>query len=141
MRRVFMAVMAVVCLLSICTACTDEKNRITPGRYSVMGFTSTPQAMRDGVELSSMPVMTFHADKRKVTISSDFDFGYFADSVYRYRYNAKKGELRLSGPNDEKLIMCEPLDERSYEMYLGHKYMQRVTIVRDGSKDAVELPK
>ena len=124
-----MAVMAVAWLLNICTACKDEKNRITPGRYSVMGFSSTPQAMRDSIEMSSMPVMTFHAGKRRVTRSSDFNFGYFADSVYRY--NAKKGELRLYGPNDEKLIMCEPSSEQSYEMYLGHKYMQRITVVRD----------
>lgn len=106
------------------------RHEVTPGRYEVMGYRITRQALQDSIEISHGPKFEFHSDRKRVTVSSDFDFGCFVDSVYSYRY--RDGILHLAGPNDRKDIFCEPFpDGTGYTLFLDEKYIEQISICKE----------
>lgn len=125
-KRALTASIAIAWLLCSCT----ERKTITPGKYVVFGYTTTKQALREGVKITQTPIFHFHTDNKSMTVSHDFNFGYFVDSVYKYKF--KDNTLYLYGPNDTKSILCEPVhDGLGYEMFLDYKYMQKITLLRE----------
>lgn len=121
-------VKSAICLAAVLalSACTE---RIIPGRYLLMGYTLTFEALDDSIEITHGPVFEFSADGKTVAVSNDFSFGCFQDSLYEYKYS--KGILHLRGGSVSKDIFCEPHpNSLGYDMFLDEKYVQRISIRR-----------
>ena len=118
----------VMSFLGLLYSCARQD--VAPGRYEIMGYRITRQALQDSIEISHGPKFEFHSDRKRVTVSSDFDFGCFTDSVYFYKY--RDGILHLDGPNDRKIIFCEPFpDGNGYTLFLDEKYIEQISICKE----------
>lgn len=110
--------------------CSCTGRAVTPGIYEVMGYRITRQALQDSIEISHGPRFEFHSDGKSVTITSDFEFGCFTDSIYLYKY--KDDMLYLNGHNDRKTIFCEPFpDGTGYTLFLDEKYIEQLLIRKE----------
>lgn len=113
--------------IALC-ACSKEV-RIAPGRYAMMSFTLTLQALQDSIEISRTPILVFRPDGKSMTVERDIDFGCFTDSAYQYRLH--RGVLQIDGPTDSKTLWCQPSADGKYlTLVLEEKYIQKMEMRR-----------
>ena len=122
-----------LCCVFLFISC-DQGDPIKSGKYQIISF-RVPKDKIDQMHTMTkqLPVFEF-SNRRRVKITPDFEFGYFKDSLFKYKLNLEERYLYLYGDNIEHKISCEftsSSERHSYKLNLNTKNIISIDIIEE----------
>ncbi len=100
--------------------------QIAEGKYSVMGYTLTNEAVEADVKITTKPTFEFLNNEMKV--EGDFDFNCFADDVYKYKY--RENILQLKGETEQREMYISTSENYIELVIDDSEYIQKISLVK-----------
>lgn len=130
MKKNFQIILFLFIFALFSSSCSNEG--IIKGKYEIssINFASNVKSDIQIPIINSLPVFNF-VSKNRVEVKPDFYYGYFKDSVYKYKF--ANGTLSLKGDESNYEIICEKHingNDVSYELYFGDDKIKSIKIMK-----------